>query len=181
MWRGEYEQRRREVKLVIMKGEADREWRPQEGRSDADALILDGFERVTYLEVPGWSHQPPNKLWFEKGIASLEAEPRKTPTTAPTTDARPTPAQAAQAYRWLMAAQKELESVSRMRPEVRKQLDQQKRYDAFVQRAQEKAREYLQRTVGDYPTTPAARQAKKMLKDLEPTTSQPGATSQPGV
>lgn len=179
-WRGDYGQRRRDVKLVIMKGGADREWRPQEGRSDADALALDGFERVTYLEVPGWPHQPPNKLWFEKGVAALEAMPKKPPTTAPTSDPRPGPAQAAQAYRWLVTAQKELESVSRMRPEIRKQLDQQKRYDAFVQRTQDKAREYLQRTVGDYPTTPAARQAKKMLKDLGPASTQPLPASRPG-
>ncbi|HOW71925.1 MAG TPA: hypothetical protein PKY77_15105 [Phycisphaerae bacterium] len=166
LWRGDYERRRRDVKLVIMKGGADREWRPQEGRSDADALILDGFERVSYLEVPGWSHQPPNRLWFEKGVAALETPPRKPPATAPTTDPRPGPAQVAQAHRWLVSAQKELESVARMQPELRRQLEQQKRYDAFVQHAREKARQYLERTIGDYPTTPAARQAKKMLNDL---------------
>lgn len=180
LWRGDYEQRRRDVKLVIMKGGADREWRPQEGRSDAEALILDGFERVSYLEVPGWSHQPPNKLWFGKGVAALETPPRKPPTTAPTTDPRPGPAQVAQAYRWLVTAQKELESVSRMRPELRKQLEQQKRYDDFVQRARQKAREYLEQTIGDYPATPAARQAKKMLQDLGPVSSQLQAVSQPG-
>ncbi|HOW73965.1 MAG TPA: hypothetical protein PKY77_25455 [Phycisphaerae bacterium] len=57
--------------------------------------------------------------------------------------------------------------------------EQQKRCDAFVQHAREKARQYLERTIGDYPTTPAARQAKKMLNDLELATSQPQAASQP--
>jgi len=42
----------------------------------------DGFQRVTYIEVPGMGHQPPNAEWFEKALKAMEAPPAS-PQTRP--------------------------------------------------------------------------------------------------
>lgn len=37
-------------------------------------MVADGFERVTYLQIPGASHyDPPGKEWWDKAIAALDA------------------------------------------------------------------------------------------------------------
>lgn len=178
-WRGDYNQRRREVKLVIMRGGADRFWLAQEGRSDAQALFLDGFERVTYIEVPAWPHYPPRKPWFEKGIAALEAKPKKPPSTQPTTNPHPNPAQVAQAHRLLVTAQSELEEPTRLPPAVRKRLEQRERYESMVDRSRRNARLILQQALDEYPTTPTAGQARKLLIDIDRAIAASQPTSQP--
>jgi hypothetical protein len=48
----------------------------------------DGFEHVTYFQVPGMGHQAPDAEWFEKGLAALDepvtAAAPGAPTGAPT-------------------------------------------------------------------------------------------------
>jgi hypothetical protein len=161
-WKGEYEQIKKDVKLVIMKGGADREWVAQEGRVDSEALVLDGFQRVSYLEVPAWAHAPPNAQWFEKGIIALEARPKAPPTTAPTTDSHPMPSQNAQANRLLASAKSSLEEHSRYTPEVQKRLT-----PGWHKKNQDETRKYFQQLLADYPTTPAARIARDLLSTLD--------------
>jgi len=39
-----------------------------------EQMVADGFERVTYLQIPGASHyDPPGREWWDKAIAALDA------------------------------------------------------------------------------------------------------------
>lgn len=162
LWQGNLDQVKKTVKLVIMKGGADSQWWPAEGRADYLALWLDGFIHVTYLEVPGLSHVPPGADWFEYGIAALEqSKPLTPPAISPTSEPNPQPGQIAQAQRILATAEYNLElrpSPGISKPVAAKMLKSQ----------QDKARRYLQRTLDEYLTTPAAAKARKLLAALEP-------------
>ncbi len=155
-WKGPLDEIRRQMKLVIMKGGYDTQWTAQEGRCDYDAFRLDGFQYISYLEVPGLGHRPPDASWFEKGVAALDQPSLLTPPiTGPTTDPRPLPSQVAQAQRILAAAQYYLklaipQGSEAMRERIRKSY-------------QDKAHKYLQRVVEEYPTTPAAAKARELL------------------
>ena len=112
----------------------------------------DGFEHCTYLQVPGMGHRAPDTEWFEKGMAALDAPPvaKPGPTTRPaaTRPATPATTQAADpnavAARLLVAAR------------------------LYVDNHQyERAREKLNWIVQNYPTTPAAAEARKILSELQ--------------
>ena len=161
-WKGPLDQIKQQVKLVIMKGGSDREWIPQEGRCDEQALRLDGFTHVSHFEVPGLGHRPPDAAWFEQGIVALDyAAPLTPPLTSPTTEPRPVPSQMAQAQRILATAQYYLDlKVPPVSEERRKQIRQS---------YQEKARACLQRVQTEYPTTPASVKARALLEEMERT------------
>jgi hypothetical protein len=161
-WKGPLEKIKKKLKLVEMRGGADTEWIAQEGRVDCDGLILDGFERVTYLEVPSWTHQPPTQQWFERGITALEAAPKTPPITSPTKDANPQPSQIAQAQRLVASGRRFIEDESHMSEQTRKRMsvDWRKHQKA-------EATKYLQQAIDDYPTTPAAKQARELLDKLD--------------
>jgi|GEM_PF-392637 len=155
-WRGPLDEIRQTTTLVMMKGGADTQWTATEGRSDYQALLLDGFIRVSYLEVPGLGHFPPNAGWFQNGVAALDqSEPRTPPVSSPTTDASPLPAQIAQAQRILATAQYYLELRV---PQGSKEMQERCRKSY-----QEAARKYLERVLKEYPTTPAATRARELL------------------
>ena len=123
-----------------------------------DGLLLDGFQRVTLLTVPGLGHALPSIVWFEKGIVALdEAKPRTPPTTAPTTQPNPQAGQIAQANRLLASARIAIEERDRV---VTK-------YPNAAARNAVRARELLQRVLDDYPTTPAAGKARAMLDQMD--------------
>jgi hypothetical protein len=133
---------RNEKRLVLMRGGSDdsyvngQNW-IRDDRIQYEGLLLDGFTRAAYIEVPGLGHSPPDGQWFEKGLAALEAEPKTPPTTAPTAD--PNPSQS--------------------------QIDQSKRLLTTAQHGgpDERIRSLLNQVLTDYPTTPSAALAKKGL------------------
>jgi len=160
-WKGPLDEIRKEMKLVIMKGGNDTEWTPQEGRCDYEALRLDGFMQVNYLEVPGLGHRPPNASWFENGIIALDQSlPLTPPTAGPTTEPHPLPGQIAQAQRILMAAKYYLE----LKPP---QVLEEERKDRIRKSYQDKARKYLQRVLEEYPASPAAAKARELLQRMD--------------
>lgn len=162
-WKGPLDEIRQTTTLVIMKGGADTQWTAQEGRSDYQALLLDGFIRVSYLEVPGLGHFPPNAGWFQNGVAALDQSgPRIPPVTGPTTDPDPLPGQIAQARRILATAQYYLELGLPKGADQRIQDRVRKSY-------QEAARKYLEQVLKEYPTTPAAIKARELLHGMDRT------------
>ncbi|MGB3561818.1 MAG: tetratricopeptide repeat protein [Thermoanaerobaculia bacterium] len=63
---------RSDSRFVLLTGEWDFN-RPQM-RQIFKQMVADGFERVTYLQIPGASHyDPPGKEWWDKAIAALDA------------------------------------------------------------------------------------------------------------
>jgi dienelactone hydrolase len=161
-WKGSLDQIKKEAKLVIMKAANDPQWMAAEGRCDEEALRLDGFTHVSYFEVPRLGHYPPDAAWFEKGVAALDQSPALTPpVTAPTQDPRPQPGQMAQAQRILAAARYYLEMKPPQGSEETKERARRSN--------REKARQYLQRVLEEYPTTPAAARARKLLQGMEQT------------
>jgi predicted esterase len=165
-WKGPLEQIKKEVKLVIMKGGKDPWWTPQEGRSDYQALWLDGFRHVTYLEIPGQDHRPPDSSWFEKGVAALDhSQVLEPPLTSPTKDAKPLEGQQLQAKRLLMTAQYHLEVQP---PKRTKEIEERIRKSE-----REKARKYLQQVIDEFPTTPSATKARELMSKSDEHLAEP--------
>jgi len=152
-------QAKKNVSHVLLTGETDPN-REQTRENYENGFKKDGFQRVTYIEVPGMGHQPPDAEWFEKGVVAMEdlkstlaatmpakanlprsaAEKEKAPAAATTT--QDTPAQEAQKL------------LRNARLYIENQLYQQ-------------ARERLQNIITKYPDTSAAKEAKEMLKQIE--------------
>jgi predicted esterase len=146
-WKGPLDQIKKEMRLVLIRGEDDTLYTLREGRGQYQGLLLDGFTRATYIEVPRVAHELPNASWFEKGIIALDqSKPKTPPTTSPTTQPNPLPSQIAQAQRLLATAEALLDIRNKPTP-ARK----------------EKAREYLRQVVEEYPTTPAGSRARQLL------------------
>ena len=143
-WKGPIDRIKKEMKLVLMNGEKDQQTLRGGTRAVYEALLLDGFERVSFFEVPNWPHRLPPLAWFDRGLAALEADPKKPPTTAPTKDPKPLPGQVAVAKRILVTARSHLDH---KRPEW--------------------ARKHLKRLIDEYPTTPAAAEARAILEALD--------------
>src|SRR5947207_10755853 len=90
---GDFASIRKDLGLVLLTGEDDPNARPLL-RAGYEGLVLDGFERVTLIEIPqmGHAHQPPQ--WLEKAIVALDrSKPKPPPATGPTTQPRAGPAQ----------------------------------------------------------------------------------------
>lgn len=156
-WKGPLDEIKKTARLVMTKAGNDTQWTAAEGRSDYQALSLDGFTHVTYLEVPGLGHAPPNAGWFEKGVAALDSvEPLTPPLVSPTTDSNPSPGQIAQARRLLATARYYLER------EPPRGVDKAVQ-DRVRKTYRESARTYLKRTLDEYPATPAGAQARELL------------------
>lgn len=158
-WKGPLDQIKKDARLVILKAGNDTQWTASEGRCDYEALRLDGFTHVRYFEVPGLGHYPPDAAWFEQGVVALDhAAPLTPPVTGPTAEPHPLPDQAAQAQRILAAARYYL---ALKPPQVL-----QERKDQIRKSYQDKARQYLQRVLAEYPTTAAAAQARELLQEM---------------
>jgi hypothetical protein len=172
-WKGPMDEIKQNMRLVIMKGGSDPEWTPEEGRSDYQGLWLDGFRRVTYLEVRGLGHTHPDTLWFERGLAALEeSKPLTSPIVTPTKEPRPLPGQIAQAQRILATAQFYLEAPATYyeKQPTRKGKEVTER---MRKSNQERARTYLQRVLDEYPTAPAAVQARALLSGMDRALTKP--------
>ena len=61
----------RQNRYVFLTGEKD--FNRDHTRLIFNQYKSDGFQHVTYLEVPGMEHSAPNAEWFEKGIVALDA------------------------------------------------------------------------------------------------------------
>jgi predicted esterase len=152
-WQGPSDEIKESVRIVLMRGERDT-FTPEEGRRQFEGLALDGFQHLSFFVVPGIGHQHPNAAWFEKGINALDHPPTlKPPTTTPTREPDPTPAQIAQANRILNTANFWNATRWQGHPGPRE------------------VRRFLDKILDEYPTTPAAATAREMLQRLDqPTT-----------
>jgi dienelactone hydrolase len=125
--------------------------------------VRDKFEHITYYQVPGMGHHAPDGAWFEAALTFLDEPPA--PTVPPTVakpsstaagqrpaDARP-PAQAAPATQ---ATDRQGVAASLLQ-----------RAKLYVDnRVYDQAREKLKWITDKYPETPAAAEARKILKEL---------------
>jgi hypothetical protein len=162
---------------VFLTGDTDMN-RPQT-ELNFKAAKKDGFKHITYLQVPGMGHQAPDADWFEKGIVALDegrqaiakgeavapgeqpvaarSEPKAVvtaPKTAPVrTKAAPEPAKAEEPPEALSPNE-----------EAEKLLKMARLY--AENRLYNKAREKLKQIVKDYPTSPQATEAQKVLKEI---------------
>src|SRR4051812_35400078 len=90
---------KKNVSHVLLTGETDPN-REQTKEYYEKGFTKDGFLHVTYIEVPGMGHQPPNAEWFEKGVVAMEdntSQPAATPAKAVAENPKPaaTPSSAA--------------------------------------------------------------------------------------
>jgi poly(3-hydroxybutyrate) depolymerase len=152
------EQIKRDTKIVSITGAGDTVVPPEYGRADQKGLTLDGFERVNYIELPNSGHNHPNSATFEKALELLEAPPKQPPTTEPTKDANPSPAQLAQAERLLTTATRMTENGLRTMPQFRR-IDQ--RNDLVFARA------CAQKVLDDFPSTSSAATAKELIARID--------------
>jgi dienelactone hydrolase len=151
-WKGPLDEIKKTMPLVLMRGECDSTYDPKVDRMQFEALRLDGFARATFLIVPGAGHAHPNASWFEKGVIALdESKPTPTPTTSPTDKPSPLPGQIAQARRLWVTAMMNLGGGGGGRY----------------------ARPYLQEILDRYSTTPSAKNARELLKQLDQATTRP--------
>lgn len=129
---------------VLLTGETDPN-RPQTQGNFA-ALKADGFKHLTYLEVPGMGHRPPDADWFDKALAALDAIPKDTPPARLTTlpaDLPPVGNAAAEADKQLRAARLYVD------------------HGLYPQ-----ARDRLRQIITVYPRTLAATAAQKLLQEI---------------
>jgi pimeloyl-ACP methyl ester carboxylesterase len=162
-WYCPIDQAKRDAKIVLMRGDKDRArgtagW----GRADAESLRLEGFTRVTYIELPKWPHFPPTAPWFNKAITALERKPTAPPTTRPLAAGdKPHPDQLAQARRLVAGAKHELKMREQFMPggqNVNRKL---------AARWTRRARTPLMQVLADYPASPAATEAREILDRLD--------------
>ena len=114
-------------------------------------FVHDGFDYVTYLQVPKMGHQPPPPEWFEKGLEFLDERPVETvqkvilgPATQPAPSASAkAPDKDTPADKLLRLAKLYL---SNHRPDD--------------------ARKKLRQIISDYPATPAAAEARTLLAKI---------------
>ena len=156
----------KERRFVLLTGDND----PNRKQTDlnAQAMKKDGFRYVTYLQVPGMGHQPPDAEWFEKGIVALDAprdeianaQKQPQPATEDKQPAQASPPKAAPASARASAAQAPAqgdEEADKLMRLARLYLDN---------RLYTKAREKLNQIVKDHPDSAPATEAKKLLKEI---------------
>jgi len=141
---------RKQSKHVFLTGDTD----PNREQTETyyKAFKKDGFEHITYFQVPGMGHRPPDAEWFEKGMQALDEkiEPITKPAAA---SAKPAtrPAAAASQPTDPAAVADHLLATARL----------------YIDNHQlELGRKKLAWIIENYPKTPAAAEAKKLLEDL---------------
>jgi len=174
--KGPLDQIKKDVKILLLRGEGDPTgWTPEESKADCQALVLDGFVHVSYMELPKWGHVHPNADWFDKALTTLETTTQPLPTTQPTKDPHPKPGQLLQARRLLATALFVAENFDKEQPQYRT--------ERARKRVEDQARGYLKQVIDEFPTTPSAATARQLLAKLNITTSQPAtrpyATARP--
>ena len=146
-----FQQARKQSKHVFLTGDTD--GNREQTETYYNAFKRDGFEHITYLQVPGMGHQAPNEEWFEKGMAALDEN-------LPALPVKPTLVTLKPATRPLVGATQTAtprEVADHLLSTARLYIDN-KQY--------ERGKEKLNWIIQNYPNTPAATEAKKMLNEL---------------
>jgi len=147
---------KKESRFVLLTGETD--FNRDQTKKVAEAYEKDGFRYATYVEVPRMAHEIPPAEWFEKGIEALDKPipeivaaraPKAGPNPASATGPAPRPAPATRP-----AAD---QATSRLRL-ARLYL---------ANGLKDKAREVLEALVREYPDTPQAAEAGKLLEEFK--------------
>ena len=148
-----FTQAKKNVSHVLLTGEKDMN-REQTKEYYEKGFKKDGFLHATYIEVPGMGHQPPDPEWFEKGVTAMEdVKSERVAAVAPKTVAdKPKPVPNTPS-----AASPEGEADKLLR-NAKVYIDNQLYKDA---------RDRLQNLVAKYPDSPAAKEAKELLKKIE--------------
>jgi hypothetical protein len=149
-----YNLARKQSKHVFLTG--DNDGNREQTQLYYNGFKRDGFEHITYLQVPGMGHRSPDAEWFEKGLAALD-EPvaatagfKASPVAVVKPATRPVAA-ATTAPTGPQAIAQQLLATARL----------------YVDNKQyERGREKLGWIVLHYPDTPAAKEAKKLLGEL---------------
>jgi hypothetical protein len=126
-------------------------------------FVRDRFEHVTYYQVPGMGHQPPDGEWFEEALRFLEdapAAPRVTPVAA-----RPVAVPVKVAPRALPATASSSPQPTDRNGVAAGLLARAKLY--VDNKVYDQAREKLKWIVAQYPETAAAGEARRILKEIE--------------
>jgi hypothetical protein len=148
-----YNLARKQSKHVFLTG--DNDGNREQTQLYYNGFKRDGFEHITYLQVPGMGHQAPNAEWFEKGLTALD-EPIAAPTVAKPAavppKAAPRPAATAPAN------PADPQTIAQQILVTAKLYVDNKQY--------ERGREKLGWIVTHYPDTPAGKEAKKLLAEL---------------
>jgi predicted esterase len=162
-WTAPLEQVNRDLRLVLMRAQGDTLYSPQEDAAQYDSLLLDGFQNVTFIVIPG-GHQPPDAFWFEQGVKALES-PRVQVTTIQPVQPGPL-GPAGKAQRLLATAQFILER----KPSPQYDKTAQEKFRAS---SQDRARQYLRQILDEYPSTSAASKARQLLVSIPARTKTP--------
>ncbi len=175
----------------------------------SQAYARDGFQQVTYIEVPGMGHQLPEIHWIDKALQFLDrSEQTTSPSTRPTSPNTQTPASApsndkasAQLQSALQLAPKDpvaaaqalqhialsfpsskeaveatLQAEKLMAdPKIRNAVHDRAEADKLIRVARiyldnqmlDQAKSRLKKVLDEYPHTPSAPLAAKMLQELK--------------
>jgi len=134
---------------VIIEGEKDQN--RQASLDQFEQMKKDGYANVTYLEVPGMGHQPPDAEWFEKGLEALD----KPPAAVASAGGKKAGGKAVEAPA-TKAADNEAEAEKMFN--AAKMFADNNRVD--------EARKRASAVVAQFPNTKAAEQAKKLLDQI---------------
>jgi hypothetical protein len=135
-------------------------------------FVRDRFEHVTYYQVPGMGHQPPPADWFDEALAFLDrreevAAPQVAAAAAPKAVVKPA-AVAAGGAAGGGAAAGGAAGASQGTDRAAVAAGLLTRAKLYVDnKVYEQARERLGWIVKNYPETPAAGEARRMLKEIE--------------
>jgi len=148
---------RKSSKHVFLTGDTD-------GNRDQTQLYYngfkrDGFEHITYFQVPGMGHQAPDAEWFEKGLAALDEPIAAAPPATAGTPKRPvTAATRPTAPPATTQAMGRTEVAARLLATAKMYVDNHQ---------YELGRQKLTWIVQNFADTPAGITARKMLDDLK--------------
>jgi hypothetical protein len=117
----------------------------------------DGFEHITYFQVPGMGHQAPDAEWFEKGLAALD-EPIATAPVAGGARRPVTPATRPSARPATTQAMDRATVAARLLGTAKMYVDN---------RQYELGRQKLTWIVQNFADTPAGITARKMLDQIK--------------
>lgn len=146
---------REKSRHVLITGDFD-ENREQTWLYYSQGFMRDHFEHVTYYQVPGMGHQAPPAEWYDAALDYLDRrdEPPAKTASAPKLIAKPAAAATPPASQPTDRASIAASLLTRAKLYV----------DNHVY---EQARERLKWITTQYPETPAAAEARKMLKEIE--------------
>jgi len=154
-------QAKKSVSHVLLTGETDPN-REQTNEYYEKGFKKDGFLHVTYIEVPGMGHQPPNSEWFEKGLLAAMEDVQASAAASP---AKAEPPKSAQPIKPPPPADPPATAKLSPDQEAEKLLRNAKLY--IENQLVNEARERLQNIITKYPDTPSAKEARELLKKIE--------------